>query len=195
MIYTMILSNEYTYSAAAAACLALLATLPFSPLPAGANLTYFDLIYPTGIGTLPAILTAFPANYIAAAANGLLVGSNGKINGGSISFYNNNYTFGVSSPAIICAKSKFKFGLKDFSGNPQSPKLYNRPLSTPAFAPQPVLDLGIKLTLGPRVFLPGLTTELTHTGSDMPPNGFTPPYEPPYKVPGFGELGLNSVAQ
>ena len=78
--------------------------------------------------------------------------------------------------------------------NPMSPHLYIRPLSTPGFTPQPVLDLGLN-TFGPSVFLPGLTTELMHTGSDIPPNGFTPPYKPPYNVPGFGELGFNSVAQ
>lgn len=193
------LANQVLYSDVAAASLTGLTSLTPPPAPSGAN--RFDFIWPDTATTTQTVTNAGTIFYGICAANGVYVEqATGLIHGGSISFdtvigdfVSPPYYFGLPAGSIICAKTQWTFG--------DIYELNNRPINATTFVPEPMVPLAYlvpNVGIGSvQVFSPEALTELSHTGSDVPPYGFTPPYAPPYTPPpiAYGEIGIGRSIQ
>jgi hypothetical protein len=200
IVFSSILSQRRDYSDVSSDGMAMLELIGTPPLLSTVGLSSgierVDVIWPSGAGA-NTISQNTGYQYLVAAARGVATNSSGSaLNGLSIA--SQGFSMGLSTRAIICAKSRWNLKNRDWSGSGNKPKapfaLYHHPLDASTFAPLSVVDLSKTLMIQKHEFTPSIIPSATHTGSDIPPVSYTPPYSPPYNPGGYGELGFNSTA-
>lgn len=189
-VLKMTLSDYITREEATLAAMTLLDSVETPALESSAGSSTgkkkLSIVWPDSASTY-ATRTNSGDLYMICAANGMLTTGATSLDGGSIAskITTPSVSLGFSNQSIICAKSKWLLRNKAFDGGTGKPKapwqLYHHPLDS-SFVPQSVASLSRTLGYSLHEFTP----------SDIPPNGFTPPYNPPYTPKGYGEIGFES---
>lgn len=185
--FTISLLDRLDYADAVSNCLAILQSTqtpePDSSVGSSTGKHKVRVLWPDTASTV-ATRNNSGDSYMIAAANGMITNTSTTLIGGTIAS-NNSIGLSLGARSIICAKSKWYLRNKSYNnsgGKPKAPwDLYFHPMDSSA-VPQSVVNLSRRLGYSYNEF----------TVLDIPPYGFTPPYNPPYTPNGYGEIGFES---
>jgi len=203
VLFSIKLSNRYERTTASQFAISLLDAVetppPDSSIGSSTGKRKISVLWPDTAST-QATRTISTDRYMIGAAYGMLTTGAASLDGGTIASKVQVPAFsisGLATPAIVCAKSKWILRNNSFNnagGKPKAPwDLYYHPLDS-SFTAQPIVNLGRRLGYSYFEFDPSTANAFgTHPGSDVPPYGFSAPYNPPYSPSGYGEIGFEST--